>query len=82
MCRYGSRIAGPPCARVVEPLTGKFYLRIFGVAALGATLAAWPGFEFSVQLMRASRKLPKPMLHCIEDQIYPPIHAKLSVNRA
>ena len=39
-------------------------------------------FARSQRLMRASGNLRKPVLHGIEDQIYPPIHAKLSVNRA
>ena len=34
---------------IVELLTGTFYLLMFGVAAFGAALAAWLGFEFSVQ---------------------------------
>lgn len=36
----------------------------------------------SQRLMRASGRLRKPVLHCVEDQVYTPIHAKLSVNRA
>jgi membrane protein implicated in regulation of membrane protease activity len=34
---------------IVELVTGTFYLLMLGLAAFGAALAAWLGFEFSVQ---------------------------------
>jgi membrane protein implicated in regulation of membrane protease activity len=38
---------------IVELLTGTFYLLMLGIAAFGAALAAWLGFEFSVQTLVA-----------------------------
>jgi membrane protein implicated in regulation of membrane protease activity len=38
---------------IVELLTGTFYLLMLGIAAFGAALAAWLGFEFSVQTVVA-----------------------------
>jgi membrane protein implicated in regulation of membrane protease activity len=34
---------------IVELLTGTFYLLVLGIAAFGAALAAWLGYDFSVQ---------------------------------
>jgi membrane protein implicated in regulation of membrane protease activity len=34
---------------IVELMTGTFYLLMLGIAAFGAALAAWLGYEFSVQ---------------------------------
>lgn len=34
---------------IVELLTGTFYLLMLGIAAFGAALAAWLGYDFSVQ---------------------------------
>jgi len=39
---------------IVELLTGTFYLLMLGIAAFGAALAAWLGFEFSVQAVVAA----------------------------
>ena len=36
-----------------ELVTGTFYLLMLGIAAFGAALAAWLGFEFSVQTVVA-----------------------------
>ena len=38
---------------IVELMTGTFYLLMLGIAAFGAALAAWLGFEFSVQTLVA-----------------------------
>ena len=38
---------------IVELVTGTFYLLMLGIAAFGAALAAWLGFEFSVQTVVA-----------------------------
>jgi membrane protein implicated in regulation of membrane protease activity len=34
---------------IVELLTGTFYLLMLGIAAFGAALGAWLGYDFSVQ---------------------------------
>jgi membrane protein implicated in regulation of membrane protease activity len=34
---------------IVELMTGTFYLLMLGIAAFGAALAAWLGYEFPVQ---------------------------------
>jgi membrane protein implicated in regulation of membrane protease activity len=39
---------------IVELLTGTFYLLMLGIAAFGAALAAWLGFEFSAQTIVAA----------------------------
>jgi len=39
---------------IVELLTGTFYLLMLGIAAFGAALAAWLGFEFSGQAVVAA----------------------------
>jgi membrane protein implicated in regulation of membrane protease activity len=39
---------------IVELLTGTFYLLMLGVAAFGAALAAWLGFDFAVQILVAA----------------------------
>jgi len=38
---------------IAELMTGTFYLLMLGIAAFGAALAAWLGFEFSVQTVVA-----------------------------
>ena len=38
---------------IVELVTGTFYLLMLGLAAFGAALAAWLGFEFSAQTVVA-----------------------------
>ena len=38
---------------IAELVTGTFYLLMLGLAAFGAALAAWLGFEFSVQTVVA-----------------------------
>jgi membrane protein implicated in regulation of membrane protease activity len=38
---------------IVELVTGTFYLLMLGLAAFGAALAAWLGFDFSVQTVVA-----------------------------
>lgn len=38
---------------IVELVTGTFYLLMLGIAAFGAALAAWLGFEFSAQTVVA-----------------------------
>jgi len=39
---------------IVEVMTGTFYLLVLGVAAFGAALAAWLGWEFSTQAIVAA----------------------------
>jgi membrane protein implicated in regulation of membrane protease activity len=39
---------------IVELMTGTFYLLVLGIAAFGAALAAWFGFEFAVQTVVAA----------------------------
>ena len=39
---------------IVELLTGTFYLLMLGIAAFGAALAAWLGFDFPVQAIVAA----------------------------
>ena len=39
---------------IVELLTGTFYLVMLGIAAFGAAVAAWLGFEFPVQAIVAA----------------------------
>ena len=39
---------------IVEVVTGTFYLLMLGIAAFGAALAAWLGWEFSMQSVVAA----------------------------
>ena len=39
---------------IVEVMTGTFYLLMLGIAAFGAALAAWLGWEFSTQSIVAA----------------------------
>ena len=39
---------------IVEVMTGTFYLLVLGIAAFGAALAAWLGWEFSTQAIVAA----------------------------